>query len=57
MNNNMLNDINNVIEELKKLGKDASEMELWSKLAPTMAEEEQEKLLKNLKEELELIKS
>lgn len=53
----MLNEILQKIQELKDLGKDQSEMDLWSKLATTMTDEEQARLLKNLSEELKLIRN
>lgn len=52
----MLEDIFKKIEELKTLGKDHSEMNLWMEIAPTMTEEEQFKLLDNLSEELLILK-
>jgi hypothetical protein len=52
----MLEDILKKIEELKILGKDSGEMNLWLDIAPTMTDEEQLKLLNNLSEELLILK-
>ncbi len=48
--------IKNKIEELRALGKDESEIELWLDLLPNLTELEKTKLLDSLEAELKLTK-
>jgi len=43
------------IEQLRKLGKDENELELWANLLPNMTEAEKEELNLNLENEISLI--
>lgn len=49
--------LNILIEELLKWGEDKNELELWKNLFPTMGLIEQRKLIKNLEDELQQLKS
>ena len=53
---NMIEKILAAIDELRKKGKPADELDLWVNIAPHLNQEEQEKLLHNLLEEVELLK-
>jgi hypothetical protein len=43
------------IEQLRKLGKDKGELELWKNLLPTMTETEKQELYVSLNEEINLM--
>lgn len=45
-------ELENLIEKLIKLGEDKSELNFWLKLYPDLEPDEQEKLVKNLENEL-----
>lgn len=53
----MIEEIKQKIEELLKLGKEKSEMELWLNMLPAMNNEEQKELLESLEKELTLIQA
>ena len=52
----MLEQIKQKIEELSRLGKERSELDLWLNMLPIMNDEEQKELLNNLEGELAIIR-
>lgn len=52
----MIEQIKQKIQELSRLGKERSELDLWLKLLPTMSEEEQKELLESLESEIAFVR-
>ena len=51
-----IQELENLMEQLVKLGEDRAELELWKKIFPALDDEGKAEILKNLKEEIEALK-
>lgn len=51
-----IQELENLMEQLAKLGEDRAELELWKKIFPALDDDGKAEILENLREEIEALK-